>query len=68
MIDAALKLEGVKTGAIGEGVGSAVGGIGVEKYQIEDVATEFSIPIFAIIVKQSVQDTITVMKRDFCFF
>ncbi|PWU80764.1 MAG: DUF1512 domain-containing protein [Candidatus Nitrosopolaris wilkensis] len=64
MIDAALKLEGEKTGAIAEGVGSAIGGIGVERYQIEDVATKFSIPIYAIIVKQSVQDAITVMRKE----
>jgi len=64
MIDAALKLEGEKTGAIAEGVGSAIGGIGVERYQIEDVATKFSIPTYAIIVKQSVQDAITVMRKE----
>src|SRR5918911_5302661 len=37
MVDAALKLEGEKTGAVAEGIGAAIGGIGVEKYQIEDV-------------------------------
>src|ERR671933_1760340 len=42
MVDAALKLEGEKTGAVGGGIGAAVGGIGVEKYQIEDVATQFN--------------------------
>lgn len=64
MIDAALKLEGEKTGEIAEGVGSAIGGIGVERYQIEDVATQFGIPVYAIIVKQSVQDAITVMRKE----
>jgi hypothetical protein len=64
MIDAALKLEGEKTGEIAEGVGSAIGGIGVERYQIEDVATKLSIPVYAIIVKQSVQDAITVMRKE----
>src|SRR6266487_3304495 len=64
MIDAALKLEGEKTGEIAQGVGSAIGGIGVERYQIEDVATKFSIPVYAIIVKQSVQDAITVMRKE----
>lgn len=64
MIDAALKLEGEKTGTIAEGVGSAIGGIGVERYQIEDVATRYSIPVHAIIVKESVQDAITVMRKE----
>jgi hypothetical protein len=64
MIDAALKLEGEKTGAIAEGIGAAIGGIGVEKYQIEEVATKFNIPVYAIVVKQSIQDAITVMRKE----
>ena len=64
MIDAALKLEGEKTGDVAEGIGAAIGGIGVEKYQVEEVATQFSIPIYAVIVKQSVQDAITIMRKE----
>jgi hypothetical protein len=64
MIDAALKLEGEKTGDVAEGIGVAMGGIGVEKYQVEEVATRFNIPIYAIIVKQSVQDAITIMRKE----
>lgn len=64
MIDAALKLEGEKTGEVAEGIGAAIGGIGVEKYQIEEVATRLEIPVYAVIVKQSVQDAITVMRKE----
>jgi hypothetical protein len=64
MIDAALKLEGEKTGDVAEGIGAAIGGIGVEKYQVEEVATRFNIPIYAVIVKQSVQDAITIMRKE----
>jgi hypothetical protein len=64
MIDAALKLEGEKTGSVAEGIGAAIGGIGVEKYQIEDIATKFEIPVYAVIVKQSVQDAITIMRKE----
>jgi hypothetical protein len=64
MIDAALKLEGEKTGEVAEGIGAAIGGIGVEKYQIEEVATKFDIPVYAVIVKQSVQDAITIMRKE----
>jgi hypothetical protein len=64
MIDAALKLEGEKTGAIAEGVGAAIGGIGVERYQIEDIATKFNIPVYAIIVKESIQDAISIMRKE----
>ncbi|HZT34576.1 MAG TPA: DUF1512 family protein, partial [Nitrososphaera sp.] len=64
MIDAALKLEGEKTGDVAEGIGAAIGGIGVERYQIEEIATRLGIPVYAIIVKQSVQEAITVMRKE----
>jgi len=64
MIDAALKLEGERSGEVAEGIGAAIGGIGVEKYQIEEVATRLEIPVYAVIVKQSVQDAITVMRKE----
>jgi len=64
MIDAALKLEGEKTGEIAEGVGAAIGGIGVEKFQIEEAATNHKIPLYAILVKQSILEAITVMRKE----
>jgi len=64
MIDAALKLEGEKTGEIAEGVGAAIGGIGVEKYQIEEVATKNKVPLYAVLVKQSILEAITVMRKE----
>ncbi len=64
MVDAALKLEGERTGDVAEGIGAAIGGIGVERYQIEEVATRLEIPLYAVIVKQSVQDAITVMRKE----
>jgi hypothetical protein len=64
MIDAALKLEGEKTGAVAEGIGAAIGGIGVERYQIEDIATRFNIPVYAVIVKESIHDAISIMRKE----
>jgi len=64
MVDAALKLEGEKTGEIAEGVGAAIGGIGVEKFQIEEVAAKHGIPIYAILVKESDVEAITTMKKE----
>ena len=64
MVDAALKLEGEKTGEIAEGVGAAIGGVGVERSKIEDAATKKDIPVFAIVVKQSLVDAISVMTKD----
>ena len=63
MIDAGLKLTGDKTGSMAIGVGAAIGGIGIEKYFIEESSTEKRIPIDALICKQSLEDAITTMKR-----
>src|SRR5208283_1745251 len=64
MVDAALKLEGEKTGEISEGIGAAIGGIGTERYKIEEEATKFDIPVYAIVVKQSIQEAVTTMKKE----
>ena len=63
MIDAGLKLTGDKTGTIAIGVGAAIGGIGIEKHFIEEASTGNSIPIDALICKESLEDAITTMKR-----
>ncbi len=64
MVDAALKLEGEPTGEVAEGVGAAIGGIGVEKFQIEEVATKHKIPLYAVLVKESDYEAITTMKQE----
>lgn len=53
-IDAGAKLEGERTGSIAEGVGVAMGGIGVDKSYIENVAIENNIPLDAIVIKVSI--------------
>ncbi|MBY9002973.1 MAG: DUF1512 family protein [Candidatus Lokiarchaeota archaeon] len=63
MIDAGLKLSSDKTGSIVIGVGAAIGGIGVEKFFIEDSTTKKEIPIDALICRQSLENAITVMTR-----
>lgn len=62
-LDAAAKLEGEKTGSIAEGTGVAMGGIGVERSYIEDVAVRNKIPIDSIIVKMSQTEAITPMRK-----
>ena len=64
MIDAALKLEGEDTGDVAQGFGAAIGGIGTDRFKIEEVATKHNIPVFAIVVRQSVKDAITLMKKE----
>jgi hypothetical protein len=64
MVDAALKFEGEKTGEISEGIGAAIGGVGTERFKIEDEATKHKIPVYAIIIKESIQEAITPMKKE----
>jgi hypothetical protein len=64
MVDAALKMEGEDSATIAQGFGAAIGGIGTERFQIEDIATKNNIPIFAIVIKQSVKEAITLMTKD----
>ena len=64
MVDAALKLEGEDTGDVAQGFGAAIGGVGTDRFKIEAIATKHDIPIFAIVVRQSVKDAITLMKKE----
>jgi hypothetical protein len=64
MIDAALKMEGEDSAIIAQGFGAAIGGIGTERFQIEDIATKNNIPIFAIVIKQSIKEAITLMSKN----
>jgi hypothetical protein len=62
-IDAAAKLEGEKTGTVAEGVGIAMGGLGVERYNIEEVVVKKNIPLDSIVVKMSQEEAITPMRK-----
>ncbi|MFQ5647749.1 MAG: DUF1512 family protein [Candidatus Aenigmatarchaeota archaeon] len=62
-IDAAAKLEGEKTGSLAEGVGVAMGGPGVERSYIENIAVGKNIPLDSIIVKMSQEEAISPMRK-----
>ncbi|HYB66969.1 MAG TPA: DUF1512 domain-containing protein [Candidatus Acidoferrales bacterium] len=64
MVDAALKLEGERTGEVAEGIGAAIGGIGTERFKIEEEATKFGVPVYAIVIKQSILEAVTTMKKE----
>lgn len=64
MIDAALKLEGERSGEVAEGVGAAIGGIGVDRFKIEEIATKYGIPLDAIIIKESLEEAISPLKKE----
>ncbi len=63
-IDAAAKLEGEKTGSVAEGVGVAIGGIGVDRSYIENIATERELPLDSIVVKMSQEEAIMPMRNE----
>ena len=64
MVDAALKMEGEDSAITAQGFGAAIGGIGTERFQIEEIAAKNTIPIFAIVIKQSVKEAITLMTKE----
>lgn len=64
MIDAALKMEGENSASTAQGFGAAIGGIGTERFQIESIATNNNLPIFSIVIKQSVKEAITLMTKE----
>ena len=63
-VDAGLKLEGEKTGTVAEGVGVAMGGIGVDRYEIENIATKRKIPLDAVVIKVSDEEALMPMKKE----
>ena len=64
MVDAAMKFEGENSGEISEGIGAAIGGLGTEKYKIEQEAQKYKIPVYAMIIKESTQDAYMPMKKE----
>lgn len=64
MVDAALKLEGERSGSVADGVGAAIGGIGVEKFKIEEIATKKRVPVYAVVIKQSLLEAISAMRKE----
>lgn len=64
VVDAALKLEGEKPGEVAEGVGVAIGGPGVEKYKVEEVALKYKVPMNAVIIKEDIGDAVSPMRKE----
>ena len=62
-IDAGLKLEGEETGAVTLGIGVAIGGDGIEKFNLESVIVAQEILVEAIICKVSMEESISTMKK-----
>jgi len=64
MIDAGLKLEGEAVGEVAEGIGTAIGGPGVDQFKIEESLVEYHIPINAVIVKEDIGDAVSPVRKE----
>jgi hypothetical protein len=64
MVDAAQKFEGEQSGEIAQGVGAAIGGLGVEKFDIEEISARHHIPVYAVLIKQGDVETLTIMRKE----
>lgn len=63
-VDAALKLEGEKSGEVAYGVGAAIGDPGPEKISIERTAAKCGVPLHAVVIKMSSEEAITHMTKE----
>jgi hypothetical protein len=63
-IDAAAKLEGEKTGSVAEGIGVAIGGVGVDRAYIENISTKKQIPLDSYVIKMSQEEAIQPMQKE----
>lgn len=66
-VDAAAKLEGEKTGSVAEGIGVAIGGIGVDRSYIENITAQKNIPLDTYVIKMSQEEAIQPMEREILF-
>ncbi|KAF5083946.1 hypothetical protein DSECCO2_83070 [anaerobic digester metagenome] len=63
-VDAAVKLEGEKTGTVAEGIGVVIGGPGVDKWLIEEELVKSDLHVDAVIVKMSPEEAISQMTNE----
>lgn len=62
-VDAALKLESEESGEVAYGAGAAIGDLGPEKIAMERVASEYSIPLDAVVVKMSEAEALSPLSK-----
>lgn len=59
MIDALVKLEGDKSGTMVEATGAAIGGIGTERYKIEEIVSKKQVTMYGVFIEMSYKECIT---------
>jgi hypothetical protein len=47
-----------------EGTGVAIGGPGVDKFKVEDVAAKYKVPLNVILIKEGVGDVVSAMRKE----
>jgi len=62
-VDAALKLESEESGEVAFGTGAAIGDIGPEKIAMERIASKYSIPLDAVVVKMSEVEALSPLTK-----
>ncbi len=62
-VDAGMKLEGDDSGHVIRGVGAAIGDPGPEKIAIEESCRKYNIPLYAIVIKEALEDALAPMKK-----
>ncbi len=62
-VDAAVKLEGEESGKVAQGIGVVIGGLGVDKWAIEEEIAKNNLEIDAVIVKMSPEEAISPMNQ-----
>ncbi len=63
-VDAARKFEGEESGSISHGFGVAMGGTGVERFNIEELAAKYNLPLYAILIKMSESEALSVLTKN----
>lgn len=62
-VDAALKLESEESGEVAYGTGAAIGDIGPEKIAMERIASKYSIPLDAVVVKMNEAEALSPLTK-----
>jgi hypothetical protein len=63
-VDAQQKLEGEEVGFVAGGIGVAIGGIGVEKYKVDEAVLRQKIPLNAVLIKVGTGDVVSTIRKE----
>jgi len=64
IVDAGQKWEGEKVGEVIEGVGVAIGGIGIDRFKVDETVLKHRVPVHAVVIKEDLGDAISTMRKE----